>query len=69
MGKTSMPKKDLGETPAIPDINNTQTTDISSNGNKALIGAIHISSTKRAQGDAVMDAVKKEYNDTNMPKE
>jgi hypothetical protein len=68
MGQTSMPKKDLGETPVISDINNTQTTGAFSNGNKISIGAVHISSTKKAQEDTVMDAVKKEYNDTNMSK-
>ncbi|MEP0263790.1 hypothetical protein [Dokdonia sp.] len=68
MGQTFMLKKNLRETPVISDISSTQTTGASSNENKFSIGTVHISSTKEVQGNTVVNAVKKEYHDTNIPK-
>lgn len=69
MSNISMPKKDLGETPATPNISMLNTVNTQASKIGLSIGGIHITNpTKKENEDAFAKAIKKEYNDANMYK-
>lgn len=67
MSDASIPKKDLGETPILPNINTLHTIQEQASKIGLSIGGIHITNpTKKQQEDIFAEAIKKEYNDANM---
>lgn len=69
MSDISMPKKNLGETPTLPEINALNTANTPTSKIALSIGGIHITNPTKKEGEAAFaKAIKKEYNDANMYK-
>lgn len=69
MSDITIPKRNLGETPAMPDISTLNTINTQTSKTTLSIGGIHITNpTKKEDEGAFAKAIKKEYNDANMYK-
>jgi len=69
MSDINIPKRDLGETPATPDISSLTTANTQPIKGALSIGGIQvINPTKKEEEGAFAKAINKEYNDANMYK-